>query len=107
MLPAYNPTVKTKTKRRAAALLEVMGVYLAGALLNDRIVALVVAHHLVSPENPFALLTVHASNEDLLVASRQLALAFFFIYFSFFVLIVPLDRWRGRRGPAPPRRGIA
>ena len=74
----------TGAKRQAAALLEVLGVYLAGALLNDRIVALVTQHHLISSQSPFDLLTVHASNTDLLVASRQLALAFFFIYFSFF-----------------------
>src|SRR5579875_2985766 len=99
MLSGYNSAVKIGIMRRAAALLEVLGVYLAGALLNDKIVAFVISHHLMSPQNPFALLTVHASNADLLVASRQLALAFFFIYVSFFVLIVPLDWWRGRRGP--------
>jgi membrane protease YdiL (CAAX protease family) len=100
LLPTYNSAVNTGVKRRAAALLEVLGVYLAGALLNARIVAFVTHHQLISPQNPFALLTVHASNADLLVASRQLALALFFIYFSFFIIIVPLDRWRGRRGPA-------
>jgi membrane protease YdiL (CAAX protease family) len=92
--------VKIAVKRRAAALLEVLSVYLAGALLNDRIVGFVTQDHLISPQNPFALLTVHASSADLLVASRQLALALLFIYFSFFVIIVPLDWWRGRRGPA-------
>ena len=98
--PAYNSTVKTGAKRRAAALLEVLGVYMAGALLNDRIVAFVTEHHLISDQNPFNLLTVHATNTDLLVASRQLALAFLFIYLSFFVIIVPLDWLRRRRGPA-------
>ena len=100
LLPAYNSLVKIAATRRAAALLEVLGVYLAGALLNDRLVEFVTQHHLISDQSPFALLTVHTSNADLLLASRQLALAFFFIYFSFFVMIVPLDWWRGRRGPA-------
>lgn len=100
VLPAYNAHVKIGATKRTAALLEVLGVYLAGALLNDRIVAFVTQHHLISDQNPFALLTVHASNADLLLASRQLALAFFFIYFSFFVIVVPLEWCRGRRGPA-------
>lgn len=90
--------MKTGMTKRATALLEVLGVYLAGALLNDRIAEFITQHHLISSQNPFALLTIHASNADLLVASRQLVLVFFFIYFSFFVIIVPLDWWRGRGG---------
>jgi membrane protease YdiL (CAAX protease family) len=86
--------------RRVAALLEVLGVYLAGALLNDKIVEVLTRSHLISPQSPFALLTIHATNSELLVASRQLLLGLTCIYFSFFVLIVPLDWWRGRSGAA-------
>jgi membrane protease YdiL (CAAX protease family) len=96
----YKSVVKARTKRRAAALLEVLGVSLAGSLLNGRIVKIVTQHHLISSQNPFDLLTLHASNADLLVASRQLALALCFIYFSFFAIILPLDWLRGKRGPA-------
>jgi len=99
-LPHIIPDVKTEILKRAAALLEVLGVYLAGALLNDKLVTIVTEHHLISSQNPFALLTMHASNSDLLVASRQLLLAFFFIYVSFFVIIIPLDWLRARRGTA-------
>lgn len=86
--------------RRLAALLEVLGVYIGGALLNDWLVAMLTGHHILSSQSPFALLTLHATNADLLLASRQLFLALVFIYFSFFVIIVPLDWLRGRRGAA-------
>ena len=91
---AYNSAVNAT--RRTAALLEVLGVYLAGALLNDWIVGLLTRRHVISDQSPFALLTLHSTNADLLVASKQMALALLFIYLSFLVIIVPLDRWRGR-----------
>jgi len=87
-------------RRRAAAFLEVLGVYLAGAILNDKIVAVLSRKGLISTQNPFDLLTTHASNADLLVASRQLFLALALIYVSFFLIIVPLDWARKRRGVA-------
>ena len=92
--------MKTLRRRRAAALLEVLGVYLTGAYLNDRIVNGLVSRHLISSQNPFSLLTIHTSNAELLVASRQLFLALTLIYVSFFLLIVPIDWWRGQRGAA-------
>ena len=63
------------TRRRVAALLEVLGIYLAGAYLNDRIAKLLVHWRLISDANPFDLLTVHATNAELLLASRQLFVA--------------------------------
>jgi membrane protease YdiL (CAAX protease family) len=92
--------VNTLRRRRAAALLEVLGVYLTGAFLNDKIVELLVSRHLISSVNPFSLLTADTTNADLLVASRQLFLALTLIYVSFFLLIIPIDWWRGRRGAA-------
>lgn len=77
-----------------------LGVYLAGAFLNDKIVDLLVRWHVISSTNPFALLTTHTTNAELLVASRQLALALLFIYFSYFILIVPINWWHRRTGPA-------
>lgn len=73
---------------------------MCGALLNDWIVQVLAGRHVISTQSPFGLLTIHATNSDLLVASRQLALALALIYLSFFVIIVPLDWWRGRRGAA-------
>ena len=89
-----------ETRRRAAALLEVLGVYLTGAYLNDKLVQWLVHWQIISSTNPFSLLTTHTTNADLLVASRQLLLALILIYFSFFVLIVPLNWWHRRRGTA-------
>ena len=94
------PAVKARATRRAAALLEVLGVYLGGALLNDWLVEVLTRRHLISSQNPFALLTLRSTNSDLLLASRQLAPALFFIYLSFFLIIGPLDWLRGRRALA-------
>lgn len=90
--------MKIVARARAAALLEVLGVYLAGAYLNDRIAGFLIHRHLISSQNPFSLLTIHTTNAELLVASRQLFLALVLIYVSFFLLIIPIDWWRGRRG---------
>jgi membrane protease YdiL (CAAX protease family) len=92
--------VNTSVRKRAAALLEVLGVYLTGAYLNDRLAGLLINRHLISSQNPFALLTAHTSNAELLVASRQLFLALVLIYISFFLIIIPIDVWRGHRGPS-------
>lgn len=89
-----------QTRRRAAALLEVLGVYLTGAWLNDAVGDLLVHHGWISPANPFRLLTVHSTNADLLLASRQLAVMLVVIYGSYFALIVPINWWYRRRGRA-------
>lgn len=83
-----------------AALLEVLGVYLAGAFLNDTIVQWLVDRRLISPVSPFDLLNSHMTNAELLVASRQLFLALILIYLSYFALIIPINWWHRRRGPA-------
>ncbi len=96
----YTLRVSIQTRRRTAALLEVLGVYLAGAFLNDKIVQLLVHWHLISSTNPFDLLTTHTTDAELLVASRQLFLALLLIYISYFVLIIPINWWHRQRGPA-------
>src|SRR5579884_290170 len=90
----------TLARRRTAALFEVMGVYLAGPWLSDRVGDLLVHHGWVSGVNPFSLLTVHATNADLLLASRQLFLTLMVIYGAYFALIVPINWWYRRRGRA-------
>jgi membrane protease YdiL (CAAX protease family) len=92
--------MSVETRRRAAALLEVLGIYLTGAFLSDQVVKLLTHWHLISTTNPFDLLTVHATNDDLLVASRQLFLALVLLYGSYFVLIVPINWWYRRQGRA-------
>jgi membrane protease YdiL (CAAX protease family) len=88
-----------QTGRRGAALLEVLGVYLAGLYLQDRIGNWLVLHRLVSPTSPFDLLTVHTTNSELLVASRQMFLGLMLQYVSYFLLIIPIGWWYRRRGP--------
>lgn len=87
-----------QTRRRAAALFEVLGVYLAGAFLNDQLGNWLAHWRLVSPVNPFSLLTTHTTNADLLVASRQLFLTLILLYGSYFALIIPINWWYRRRG---------
>jgi membrane protease YdiL (CAAX protease family) len=90
--------VSVQMRRRAAALLEVLGIYLAGAYLSDQIEKLLVRWRLISPANPLDLLTAQATNADLLVASRQLFLALILLYGSYFLLIIPINWWYRRRG---------
>jgi hypothetical protein len=54
----------------------------------------------ISPQNPLQLLTVHMTNTDLLVASRQLLLTLLLLYGSYFALIIPLNWWYRRRRSA-------
>jgi membrane protease YdiL (CAAX protease family) len=92
--------MSAQIRRRTAALLEVFGVYLAGAFLCDQIGQLPVRWRVVSPQNPFALLTAHTTNADLLVASRQLFLILALQYASYFALIVPINWWHRKSGRA-------
>lgn len=92
--------VRVETRRRTAALLEVLGVYVSGALLDDKIVDSLLRRRVISPVSPFDLLTPHSTNADLIVASRQLFLALFLIYGSYFLLIIPINWWYRRRGRA-------
>lgn len=90
--------VNMQTRGRAAALLEVLGIYLTGSFLSDKVGDLLVHWRLVSPTNPFDLLTDHTSNSDLLFASRQFFLTLVLLYGSYFALIVPINCWYRRRG---------
>jgi hypothetical protein len=90
--------MSAKTRRRTAALLEVLGIYLTRAFLSDQVVTLLAHWHLISTVNPFGLFTARATNADLLVASRQLFLAIMLLYGSYFVLIVPINWWYRRQG---------
>jgi uncharacterized membrane protein len=60
--------MNSTSRRRAAALLEVLGVYLAGLL------AMWEARRLlgVSVANPLNNLSVHVTNAELIIASRQM-----------------------------------
>ena len=73
-----------------------LGVYLAGGFLNDKVVQVLVHWHVISSTNPFSLLALRATNADLLVASRQLFLALILLYGSYALLIIPIDWWYRR-----------
>ena len=90
--------MSVQARRRAAALLEVLGVYLTGAFLEDKIVQLLVHWRLISTANPLDLLNAHSTDAQLLLASRQLFLALILTYGSYFLLIVPINWWYRRRG---------
>jgi membrane protease YdiL (CAAX protease family) len=90
----------TDTRRRTAALLEVLGIYLTGAFLSDQVGNLLARWRLISTVNPFDLLTPHTTNADLLFASRQMFLVLVILYGSYFALIVPINWWYRRRGRA-------
>jgi membrane protease YdiL (CAAX protease family) len=92
--------MSVQTRRRTAALLEVFGVYLTGAFLSDHVEQLLVHWRLISPQNPLQLLTVHMTNTELLVASRQLLLTLILLYGSYFAIIIPINWWYQRRGRA-------
>jgi membrane protease YdiL (CAAX protease family) len=81
---------------RAAALLEVFGVYLAGQLVVAQIVRLLQ----LQPVNPLPSFTADISDGQLLLASRQLFVLLLLQYAGWFLLIVPIDWWRGARGLA-------
>jgi membrane protease YdiL (CAAX protease family) len=93
--------VKTQVRRRLAALLEVLGVLVAGAFLNDKLVQFLAHINVISTVSPFSLLTVHATDADLVLASRQLFIALVLIYLSYFLLIIPITLWNGQRGVSP------
>ncbi|AXC09726.1 hypothetical protein ACPOL_0345 [Acidisarcina polymorpha] len=86
--------------KRTAALLEVLSIYLAAGALEDKIISLMVHWQFAVPASPLDLLTAHATDADLLLATRRLLLIWLLQYGSYFLLIIPLNWWYRRRGPA-------
>jgi hypothetical protein len=84
--------------QRTTALLEVLGVYLAAGVLEDKLIELLSHWQLATVASPFALLTPSATNADLLLATRRLLLIWALQYGSYFLLIIPLNWWYRRRG---------
>src|SRR5690242_5676361 len=85
-----------ESQRRAAALLEVLGVCLAGP------VAMVALRRLlgVSLPNPLTNLTAHATNAQLVTASRQLFTLLAIQNAGYFLLAAPINWWYRRRARA-------
>jgi membrane protease YdiL (CAAX protease family) len=83
-------------RRRIAAVLEVLGVYGAGLLVTgllSRALGLQTA-------NPLANFTVNISNPELVTASVQFLTILMLQYAGWFLLIIPINAWHRRRGPA-------
>ena len=81
---------------RTAALLEVLGVYVAGqfvAALLTSILGLRVA-------NPLESFTVGITDSELITATRQMFVLLMPQYAGYFLLIIPINWWHRRRGPA-------
>ena len=85
-----------QTPRRASALLEVLGVSLAGPLMMWGLRRLIGA----SVTNPLNNLSVHTTDAELITASRQMFVLLMFQYAGYFLLIFPINWWYRRRGPA-------
>jgi membrane protease YdiL (CAAX protease family) len=81
-------------QRRVAAVLEVLGIFLAGGLVTDQLVRL----SGIPVTNPLAGLTVHMSGSELITAARQLFILLIFQYAGYFLLIIPINWWHRRRG---------
>lgn len=82
--------------KRIAALLEVLGVYLAGQL----VMSLLVRGLGIPLVNPLTNLTAGATGAELLTATRQLLGLLALQYVGWFLLIVPVNWWHRRRRPA-------
>jgi len=83
-------------RRRTAALLEVLGVYLAGQLVTGQLIRFFG----VSPVNPLESFTAGISNTELITATRQMFVLLMLQYAGYFVLIIPINWWYRRSGPA-------
>jgi membrane protease YdiL (CAAX protease family) len=80
---------------RAAAVLEVLGVYLGGQLVTTLLVR---GLNLQIP-NPLENFTVSITDTELLVRARNLFVSLLLQYAGYFVLIIPINWWHRRRGP--------
>jgi membrane protease YdiL (CAAX protease family) len=83
-------------QRRATAVLEVLGVYLAGGLLTNLLIRL----SGVAVRNPLENLSIHITGAALITASRQMFVLLMFEYAGYFLLIIPINWWHRRSGLA-------
>jgi membrane protease YdiL (CAAX protease family) len=83
-------------RRRTAALFEVLGVSLAGPLAMWELRRLLG----VQLTNPLNSLSANITGPGLITASRQMFVLLMFQYGGYFLLIIPINWWHRRRGPA-------
>jgi membrane protease YdiL (CAAX protease family) len=82
--------------RRVAALLEVLGVYVSG----QYVVGLFATALRLQPVNPLVGITAQITDAELLIATRELLLLLTLQYAGWFLLIIPINWWHRRSGPA-------
>ena len=82
--------------RRAAALLEVFGVFLAGPL----VAGLLIQWFGLRLVNPLQGFTVAITDAELITAARQILVLLVVQYAGYFLLAIPINWWHRRRGPA-------
>jgi membrane protease YdiL (CAAX protease family) len=88
--------MSTTVLRRTAALLEVLGVFVTGPLvmvLLIRVLGLPVV-------NPLPRITSGITDAELLTVTRQVFVLLLLQYAGWFMLIIPINWWHRRRGPA-------
>src|SRR6185436_3102395 len=83
-------------RQRTAALLEVLGVFLAGQLVTGQLIRVLG----VRPTNPLASLSAGVTDAELITATWQLLVLLTLQYAGWFLLIIPINYWHIRRGPA-------
>ena len=83
-------------RQRTAALLEVLGVYLAGQLVTGQLIRVLG----VRPTNPLASLSAGVTDAELITATWQLLVLLTLQYAGWFLLIIPINYWHRRREPA-------
>ena len=84
-----------QSRKRIEALLEVLGVYVAGPL----VVQLLVRIFGLRLTNPLERFTVGITNAELLTAAHQMFTLLILQYVGYFLLIIPISWWHGRRRP--------
>lgn len=77
-------------------MIEVFGVYLAGSVMTGWVVQVLK----LQPSNPLSGFRVDISDAALLTASCQLGVLLLLQYGGWFLLIIPINAWHRRRGPA-------
>ena len=81
--------------RRAAAILEVLGVY----ILGQYAVTLFVSTFHLQIDNPLVHIHAQISDAGLLFAARDLFFLFLMQYAGWFLLVIPINWWNRRSGP--------
>src|SRR5215471_5066630 len=86
------------SRQRAAALLEVLGVFLTGQFLAN-LLAIPLVQLGISTADPFATLNAHSTGPELITGAWLMFLRLMLINSGYFLLIILINWWRRRQGP--------